>query len=81
MWKPSIHMPRYAARLFLEVKAVRVERLQDITEADAMAEGVLPFNNQALRAKSYFEELWNAINGKGAWESRPWVWVYEFMRV
>jgi len=81
MWKPSIHMPRYAARLFLEVREVRVERLQDITEADAMAEGVLPYDNQVLRAKSYFEELWNAINGKGAWESNPWVFVYEFMRV
>jgi len=80
-WKPSIHMPREAARLFLEVREVRVERLQDITEADAMAEGVLPFNNQVLRAKGYFEDLWNSINGKGAWESNPWVWVYEFMRV
>jgi len=58
-----------------------MERLQDITEADAIAEGVLPFNNQVLRAKSYFEDLWNAINGKGAWESNPWVFVYEFMRV
>ena len=80
VWKPSIHMPRYAARLFLEVREVRVERLQDITEAAAKAEGVLPFNNQVLRAKSYFEELWNAINGKGAWESNPWVFVYELMR-
>jgi len=80
-WCSPSQMPRKAARLFLEVREVRVERLQDITEADAIAEGVLPFNNTALRAKGYFEDLWNSINGKGAWESNPWVWVYEFMRV
>jgi len=100
MWKPSIHMPRYVARLFLEVKAVRVERLQDITEADARAEGESPtykklgykecsyerekkchFACNCFNARENFAGLWDAINGKGAWASNPWVWVYEFMRV
>jgi len=84
VWKSSIHMPRYAARLFLEVREVRVERLQDITEADAIVERTLaaPLNkwDKSLSA-DIFAALWNAINGKGAWESNPWVWVYEFMRV
>jgi len=126
VWKPSIHMPRHAARLFLEVKEVRVERLQDISPHDACCEGVLVELPEPLQRRQAglppeipeswkwetktpeqrdevalgyaraiymqelfvlktliqkYEELWNAINGKGAWESNPWVWVYEFMRV
>ena len=75
------HLHKEHARLFLEVREVSVERLLDITEADAKAEGAVAFNEQVLRAKGYFEDLWNAINGKGAWESNPWVWVYGLMRV
>lgn len=82
-WKPSIHMPRKAARIFLKVKDVRVERLQDITGEDAQAEGVKPsiFPYQPL--KPMFEKLWNDINAKRGygWDANPWVWVIEFERV
>ena len=85
VWKPSIHMPRYAARLFLEVREVRVERLQDIRHADVIAEGLQKKEcGCEVVTGGYctvFREFWNAINGKGAWESNPWVFVYEFMRV
>lgn len=78
-WKrrPSIHMPRWASRITLEVVAVRVERLQEISEADAQAEGVDPVRTHRV---SYIA-LWNTINGAGAWESNPWVWVVEFKRL
>ena len=75
-WKPSIHMPKAAARLFLRVTRVRVERIRDIVPNDVMAEG--GFYNL-----SQFKDLWNIINAKGGfgWEDNPWVWVYEFERV
>ena len=79
-WRPSIFMPREAARLFLRVKNVRVERLQDITEEDAKAEGVICGQGQKRwTARSAFMDLWDRINGKkNPWESNPWVWVIEF---
>lgn len=82
-WRPSIHMPRWASRITLEVTAVRVERLQDISEGQAMAEGI---DGEALfRAQGYaplaFERLWESINGSGSWAENPWVWVVEFKRV
>ena len=82
-WTPSIHMPRHASRITLEVTGVRVERLQDISEADAIAEGVR--NSLHLPggrfARENFEHLWWTIHGDGSWESNPWVWVIEFKRV
>ena len=82
-WTPSIHMPRHASRITLEVTGVRVERLQDISEADAIAEGVR--NSLHLPggrfARENFAHLWWTINGDGSWESNPWVWVIEFKRV
>jgi len=82
-WKPSIHMPRHASRITLQITSVRVERLQDISEADAIAEGVR--NSLHLPggrfARENFEHLWWTINGDGSWESNPWVWVIEFKRV
>lgn len=82
-WRPSIHMPRHASRITLQITSVRVERLQDISEADAIAEGVR--NSLHLPggrfARENFAHLWWTINGDGSWESNPWVWVIEFKRV
>lgn len=74
--KPSIHMPRWASRITLEITKIRVERLQEISEEDALAEGVE--YHQAVTARSMFHELWNSINGVGAWDKNPWVWVISF---
>ena len=86
-WKPSIHMPRAASRLTLDVTAVRVERLQAISGDDAKAEGAPTFADDPLRgagnmaALSWFRSLWDDINGnRASWESNPWVWVVEFKR-
>ena len=77
-WRPSIFMPREAARIFLRVKNVRVERVQDIGEEDALAEGVEWLN--FATAKEAFTALWDGINGKRVygWDTNPWVWVVEF---
>lgn len=86
-WHPAIHMFRADSRLDLEITAVCVERLQDITGDDAKAEGVEPdFGNaHTVAARDYqrsFERLWDSINGKRAsWESNPWTWVVSFRRV
>ena len=87
-WKPSIHMPRAASRLTLDVTAIRVERLQAISGDDAKAEGAPTFADDPLRgagnmaALSWFRSLWDDINGdRASWESNPWVWVVEFSRV
>jgi len=80
-WRPSIHMPRWASRILLEITGVRVERLQDISEADAIAEGVKPLQDAGAvfaPAKSAYCDLWEAINGSGSWFTNPWVWVIEF---
>lgn len=80
-WNPSIHMPRWASRLTLENKGVRVERLQDISEEDAAAEGVErpAWDNASYRCE--FMRLWDEINPKHPWASNPWVWVVEFKQV
>jgi len=78
-WTPSIHMPRWASRIDLEVTAVRAERIQDISEADARAEGVdaIPSAPAALTHRTSFARLWDAIYAKRGfdWDSNPWVWV------
>lgn len=78
-WRPSIHMPRSACRLVLEIIRVRVERLQAICRGDAMAEGC-PFPNMAQGddPRQWYAELWDSINGPAAWDANPWVWVVEF---
>lgn len=84
VWTPSIHMPRWASRITLKVTDVRVERLQDISEKDAWAEGCEGFDDDVSGGKSgycEYAELWEAINGKGSWEANPWVWVVEFREV
>jgi hypothetical protein len=85
-WRPSIHMPKEAARIFLKVTDVRVERLQDITEEDAIAEGMsktLVDGVIFISAKGNFHVLWDSLNIKRGygWEVNPWVWVIEFERV
>ena len=93
-WKPSLFMPKQACRIFLKIKSIRVERLQDIRDKDAQAEGVdfvegingnLYFN---YLTKDYgcnelfsFMTLWESINGDGSWNKNPFVWVYEFERI
>ena len=82
-WRPSIHMPRWASRILLEITAVRIERLNDISEKDAWAEGCEGFDDDVTGGKSgysEFAELWQSINGTGSWDVNPWVWVIEFRK-
>jgi hypothetical protein len=87
--RPSIHMPRWASRITLEIVSVRVERLQDISEADALAEGVSDTGsmitgdgaNEISGPIAEYAVLWESINGHRSWEANPWVWVVEFKRV
>ncbi|MBO15572.1 MULTISPECIES: hypothetical protein [unclassified Herbaspirillum] len=89
-WIPSIHMPRAASRILLEITGVRVERLQDISQADAYAEGAMSWaQEQDTPIKDLnggddrmaFMALWESIGGAGSWEANPWVWVVEFRRI
>lgn len=95
-WKPSIHMPRAACRILLEITEVRVERLGDISDEQALAEGVRLYTDHAEFGDWYhvegietysaaprrsFELLWSSINGADSWNSNPWVWVVEFKQV
>ena len=96
-YKPSIHMPRAACRILLEITHVRVERLQDISEDQAEAEGVRLMRDGSdtwvsregpgnlvtpwPTAKEAFSDLWNSINGPHAWAANPWVWAVSFKRV
>lgn len=78
-WRPSIHMPRAAARLFLDVVDVRVERLHDITEEEAQAEGVPPIprtDGTDPRYRASFAGIWDGIYG--TWDANPWVWRIAF---
>jgi hypothetical protein len=81
-WRPSIHMPRRFSRLTLRVTNVRVQRLQDISEDDAMAEGadlvLLPPDGGSSPCTEGFRALWTRINGPGSWESNPWVAAITF---
>ena len=90
-WTPSIHMPRHASRITLEVTGVRVERLQDISEADAVAEGCKPIRPELVQdglivrpgrsAVEEFRLVWEQIHGGGSWEKNPFVWVVTFRRI
>lgn len=84
-WTPSIHMPRWASRILLEITNVRVERLNDISEEDAQAQGVTPSAHAITPPEAVyrvgFSELWRSIYGDENWEKNPWVWVIEFKRV
>jgi len=83
-WRPSIHMPRWASRITLEVIAVRVERVQEISEADARKEGIPSKHVPECGLEiNDFHALWDSINAKRGypWDSNPWVWVVEFAMV
>ncbi|ENW05720.1 ASCH domain-containing protein [Acinetobacter beijerinckii] len=77
-WRPSIFMPRWASRIQLEIMNIRIERLNDISEDDAKAEGMIADDDYC--AEEYFSKLWNEINGwdEKGWNANPWVWVIEF---
>lgn len=81
-WTPSLHMPRKACRILLEITAVRVERLNDISEEDAKVEGA-PTELCLIGQKHFlgFRTLWKSIYGEESWSANPWVWVIEFKRV
>ena len=90
-WTPSIHMPKWAARIWLEITDVRVERLQAISQADAIAEGGPPSHSSIDRVshqfgfpdfpRSWFGQLWQSVYGVDSWNSNPWVWAITFKRV
>ncbi|ENB5757517.1 hypothetical protein ABH253_003410 [Escherichia albertii] len=81
-WTPSIHMPRWASRILLEITDVRVERLHDMSEADAKAEGASPATYKITPPEAVyrvgFGDIWRGIYGQESWLSNPWVWVIEF---
>lgn len=96
-WKPSIFMPRAASRISLEITGMQIERLQDITGEDCVAEGI-PLENHKCGCERCattselctatqsdlvmaYQELWDSINGKGSWAKNPYVWVLEFRRI
>ncbi|GAA5557173.1 hypothetical protein Asch01_01891 [Acinetobacter schindleri] len=85
IWKPSIHMPRSASRLLLEITKIRVEQIQDITKEDAKAEGfdysTTPSAIEmgySIGARTNFRHTWEGIYGTESWDQNPWVWVIEF---
>lgn len=97
IWLSPLHMPRWASRITLEIVSVRVERVQEISEEDALAEGALEFDGPTTfvddgmqsiyfpnmgYARAAFIDLWDSINANRApWESNPWVWAIEFRRI
>lgn len=91
-WVPSIHMPRWASRILLEITDVRVERLNSISQEDAQAEGLEltgwrptysdpDSGGEVLTPYDNFAQLWESIYGEESWKANPWVWVIEFKRV
>jgi len=95
-WRPSIHMPRWASRITLEITNVGVQRIQSISQNDAAREGLvkLPasgrycinegdqyFGGASHDARGVFSWLWSSIYGEESWQANPWVWVIEFKRV
>ncbi|PQH29122.1 ASCH domain-containing protein [Raoultella ornithinolytica] len=91
-WRPSIHMPRWASRILLEITDVRVERLNSISQEDAQAEGLEltgwrptysdpDSGGEVMTPYDNFAELWSSIYGDESWQANAWVWVIEFKRV
>ena len=91
-WRPSIHMPRWASRTLLDIHGIHVERLQDISRNDALAEGIVRHSDSGYGLpdgshyhcddpRQSFFSLWESINGDGSVMANPWVWVYDFKEV
>jgi len=96
-WRPALYVPRWASRATLEITEVRVQRLQQVSEADAIAEGVEAWEEQldtaAIRTgaelaacrradrRAWFAALWQELHGPGAWGINPWVWAIRFRRL
>ena len=81
-WRPSIHMPRWASRILLEITNVRVERLKSISDGDAIREGCSTADMKSGDCVAdVFARLWASIYGSDSWKTNPWVWVIEFKRV
>ena len=92
-WLSPVCMPRSASRITLDITGVRVERLQDISEADARAEGAVQIgvetgqitaSSQPIEIGSYvadYCDIWSDINGRHSWDANPWVWVIEFKQL
>lgn len=91
-WRPSIHMPRWASRILLEITDVRVELLNSISQEDAQAEGLEltgwrptysdpDSGGEVMTPYDNFAELWSSIYGDESWQANPWVWVIKFKRV
>jgi len=82
-WKPSIHMFRRDSRILLEITGIRVERLQEITERDAIAESCIPTKDVPFEPLFIFKTLWDSLNAKRGygWDKNPWVWVISFKLV
>lgn len=94
-WRPGIHMPRWAARIILEIESIRVEKLQKISTDDIVAEGLeIPAVDYSVAdhpwaldverdnyAREQWRTGWDSINGAGSWKKNPWVWVVTFKRI
>lgn len=90
-WRPAIHMPRWACRTVVELTEVWVERLQEISQADAITEGAPPSHPSIDKvsmdfgfhdfSRSWYAQLWESIHGPGSWALNPWVWVLTFAKV
>lgn len=86
-WTPSLQMPRWASRITLEITGVRVERLNSMTESDALSEGChgghgsIPGYMYSASPHEHFHHIWESIYGADSWQANPWVWVIEFKRV
>jgi hypothetical protein len=93
-WKPAIHMPQSAARIWLKITSVKVERLNEITNEESIKEGIEPISNSVITPTHYrnyhrptfimitpkwsFKSLWDSINGIDSWHENPWVWAISF---
>jgi hypothetical protein len=93
-WRPSLFLPKRFARITLEITGVRVERLQEISEADSIFEGIkrkemhdgrtvfsAGEGNWSMSPRDSYRAVWESINGPGSWDANPWVWAVEFKRV